>query len=167
MILAMSFNVYIFFSITLGFAFGTLLTGHWHERAASAVAASDGPAGELLLKVASPQQIFRLRIDGMACDSCAETTEKALLRVGGVQSATVDFGGALAIVVAVGTIAADLQAAIKGLGYTAALEQIKVTSSDASSSGSATSAADAAVISSTDKPLEQPLLINTADCCRG
>ena len=33
MLIAMSFNAYVFFSLMLGFAIGTLLTGHWTEKA--------------------------------------------------------------------------------------------------------------------------------------
>jgi hypothetical protein len=33
MLIAMSFNAFVFFSLMLGFAIGTLLTGHWTEKA--------------------------------------------------------------------------------------------------------------------------------------
>jgi len=44
MLIAMSFNVYIFFSMMCGFAIGTLCTGHWNERRAQVLVNDNSPA---------------------------------------------------------------------------------------------------------------------------
>jgi copper chaperone CopZ len=128
MLLAMTFDVYIFFSVIIGFALGTLLFSHWSE-----------PKNDSLGKT------VMLRIDGMASAECARRIEAEVRGLSGVESASVDIASGTALVVCFGGCsAADVVAAVKTAGYTAAVQ---------------------GVTSSSTRLLEQPLLVQS-DCCR-
>ncbi|MBA2322344.1 MAG: heavy-metal-associated domain-containing protein [Deltaproteobacteria bacterium] len=64
---------------------------------------------------------LRLRVDGMACDSCAQSIEQALDGATGVEDATVDFATSSAVVRfdTRRTDAATLERVVDGLGFEA------------------------------------------------
>ena len=68
-----------------------------------------------------PQHTLNLRIDGMTCASCSSRVERALLRVPGVASASVNLATGVAQVDGPGGAAdaATLQAAVQRAGYEA------------------------------------------------
>lgn len=65
----------------------------------------------------------RLRVEGMACEACAQSIESALDRAPGVEDATVDFGATTAVVRFDGsrTGATELERVIDGLGFEASV----------------------------------------------
>jgi len=83
MLLAMTFDVYIFFSIMVGFALGTLVAGHWNDEPGMASSTYEAHHSEL-----------QLSVTGMVCDACCCAVESALLAVPGVESAVVDLQSA-------------------------------------------------------------------------
>ena len=64
-----------------------------------------------------------LRIEGMSCASCVARVEKALLKVPGVEAASVNLATETATLRAAGGVAAAAIDAIRGAGYEASLEQ--------------------------------------------
>ncbi len=67
-----------------------------------------------------PTQQFELQVEGMTCASCVGRVEKALARLPGVSSATVNLATEKATVVAMSTMTLPLLvAAVKKAGYTA------------------------------------------------
>lgn len=69
------------------------------------------------------EETVRLRVEGMSCQHCVQTVERALLQTPGVTAATVDLGGAEAVVrYDPGQVEADeLLALVEEIGYGAAL----------------------------------------------
>lgn len=129
MLLAMTFDVYIFFSIMVGFALGTLIAGHWNDEpctrndklATAAMASSTYEAHHSELQ---------LSVTGMVCDACCRAVESALLAVPGVESAVADLQSGSAMVVSAAVPAATLLAAVEatGKGCRVAGERRSITS---------------------------------------
>lgn len=72
MLLSMTFNVYIFASIILGFGLGALLGGQLHERDPM----RHKRLAELDVSPAPPaEQVTILRVDGLACSACVVAVE--------------------------------------------------------------------------------------------
>ena len=131
MLVAMTFNVYLFISVILGFGIGTLCCGHWTEPArshgseplaahtASEVASSrwsDMQPPLLAVKGAS----HLLRVDGMTCDGCVTKVERTLAAVDGVETVRVNLAAGLARVT--GTVgASELVAAVQATGRVASI----------------------------------------------
>ena len=88
MLLAMTFDVYIFFSIMAGFALGTLIAGHWNDEPGMA-------------KYEAHHSELQLSVTGMVCEACCRAVESALLAVPGVESAVVDCSRTAMVVSAV------------------------------------------------------------------
>src|SRR5690606_39968240 len=69
---------------------------------------------------AVPQQTLALAVDGMTCASCVGRVERALLKVPGVRSATVNLASERARIEAIATLeAATLAQAVEAAGYKA------------------------------------------------
>lgn len=146
MLLAMTFNVYVFFAIMLGFALGALLTGHWND-----------PKGAH--QSPSPTEVITLHVTGMACDACAGQLERALCEVKGVSGATVDFQNGSATVTGVRVSAVDLLAAVEACGQTASV--VKATNA------LVPTPVDSGVQIDTVVLLQQPEpAIEEPECCR-
>ena len=103
MLLAMTFDVYIFFSIMVGFALGTLIAGHWNDEPGMA-------------KYEAHHSELQLSVTGMVCEACCRAVESALLAVPGVESAVVDLQSGSAMVVSAAVPAATLLAAVEATG---------------------------------------------------
>ena len=103
MLLAMTFDVYIFFSIMVGFALGTLIAGHWNDEPAMA-------------KYEAHHSELQLSVTGMVCEACCRAVESALLAVPGVESAVVDLQSGSAMVVSAAVPVATLLAAVEATG---------------------------------------------------
>jgi hypothetical protein len=72
MLLSMTFNLYIFASIILGFGLGALLGGQLHER----VQLRPRRLAELDVAAAPPaEQVSILRVTGLACSACVVAVE--------------------------------------------------------------------------------------------
>mmetsp|Transcript_49297 Transcript_49297/g.151631 ORF Transcript_49297/g.151631 Transcript_49297/m.151631 type:complete len:263 (-) Transcript_49297:327-1115(-) len=87
MLLAMSFNVYIFAAVILGFGLGALFAGHLHEPPKTR------PPRLAEMDSANPptcEQLSVLRVSGMTCAACVVAVEVALRSVAGVTAAAVD-----------------------------------------------------------------------------
>lgn len=66
---------------------------------------------------------YTLKIEGMTCGGCVRSVEKALARVDGLTSATVDLAAGEAVVEAeAGVDPARFVAAVEDAGYDAALK---------------------------------------------
>ena len=106
MLLSMTIDVYIFFSIMTGFALGTLVAGHWNDLDAG-LASSTHEAHH---------SEVQLSVVGMVCEDCCRAVESALLAVPGVESAVVDLPSGSAMVVSAAVPAATLLAAVRATG---------------------------------------------------
>ncbi|WP_374473449.1 copper ion binding protein, partial [Arenimonas sp.] len=70
---------------------------------------------------------FRFGVTGMTCSSCAGRVEKALAKVPGVSSATVNLATESADVTTDGSVsAAAITAAVEGAGYGVAIEEVSM-----------------------------------------
>ena len=143
MLLAMTFDVYIFFSIMVGFALGTLVAGHWNDEPGMASSTYEAHHSEL-----------QLSVTGMVCDACCCAVESALLAVPGVESAVVDLQSGSAMVVSAAVPAATLLAAVEatGKGCTVEGERRSITSIARSAKP-------------TQGDAEFLLLASASDCC--
>ena len=107
MLLAMTFDVYVFFSIIMGFTLGTLVSGHWNDSAAAGLSTATWE---------SVHSELRLSVMGMTCDTCCRSVENVLLAVPGVESAVVDLQSGRATVVCASVPVATLIAAVEATG---------------------------------------------------
>ena len=105
MLLAMTFDVYIFFSIMVGFALGTLIAGHWNDQ----------PSGDSSTYEEHHSEL-QLSVTGMVCDACCRAVESALLAVPGVESAVIDLQSSSAMVVSAAVPVPTLLAAVEATG---------------------------------------------------
>lgn len=124
MLLAMTFDVYIFFSIMVGFALGTLIAGHWNDELATGTTSMASSTYE------AHHNELQLSVTGMVCDACCRAVESALLAVPGVESAVADLQSGSAMVVSAAVPAATLLAAVEatGKGCRVAGERRSITS---------------------------------------
>ncbi len=75
------------------------------------------------MNVAAEVDFLDLRIEGMTCASCVARVERALLKVPGVESATVNLATETATVVAAGDVREAAIAAIHKAGYEASAKE--------------------------------------------
>ena len=146
MLLAMTFDLYIFFSIMVGFALGTLVAGHWN----------DLDPGMASSTYESHHSELQLSVTGMVCDACCCAVENALLAVPGVESAVVDLPSGSAMVVSAAVPAATLLAAVKATGKGCRVEGER---------RSITSIARSAKPTQGDAAAEFLLVTQASDCC--
>ncbi|MDA1087375.1 MAG: permease [Verrucomicrobia bacterium] len=76
-----------------------------------------GPSSE---GVGPGAAVYSLVVEGMTCNHCAESVQRALAECAGVTESRVDLGAGRATVFGEGPKAADLREAVESLGYTVA-----------------------------------------------
>ena len=143
MLLAMTFDVYIFFSIIVGFSLGVLISGHWNDTGPATTTGSEMRLDEL-----------RLAVSGMTCEGCTAAVTRALNSVDGVESVHVDLHSGISTVVSTGVPITTLVAAVEATGKSCCVQ------------GETRS-----FKRMTDEGLQVPFLDNRsptsgADCCR-
>lgn len=68
----------------------------------------------------APKTTHTLKVEGMSCNHCAASVQKALESVAGVKKAVVDLAGKSAVVTAKDSVSrADLIAAVEAAGFKA------------------------------------------------
>jgi len=140
MLLAMTFDVYVFFSIIVGFSLGVLISGHWND---TGMPSGMTRGSEIRLDE------LRLAVSGMTCEGCKSAVTRALNSVDGVESVDVDLHSGISTVISTGVPIAALVAAVEATGKGCCVQ------SEARSFKRVT-----------EEGLQAPFLNTSPECCR-
>ena len=139
MLLAMTFDVYVFFSIIVGFSLGVLVSGHWNDTGMSSIRSGN----EIRLDE------LRLAVSGMTCEGCKAAVTRALNSVDGVESVDVDLHSGISTVISTGVPIATLVAAVEATGKSCCVQSETRSFKRV-----------------TEEGLHAPFLNNSPECCR-